>query len=882
MKKGKMYFVNTMAAVVMGLAVTSCSDDDLFTEQDALKNANKVLGVEIAANHDWKMSSAVSTAITINLDYDETYDITVYSNDPLTNEYGTVLTQGTVKSGETFVRSFEYPKALTSLFVGVRDSHGHTFYRTAPVADGKLSMTVGTPAVASARGMFKSSTAPAVPDITIPDAAYAASFLNGAKEPTDENTVDNYDNGYDVPATEGHWVEGGSITITTYATAPGFRFTVDPSWGSFNNNADDLAFWNNTIVPLKAAYDNIQLENDSYNHTAEYIDTHKRKIDAYYAIVNALGESRKSWLSVWTQPVYPVYTGGERYWVDSTPASHVDDPTYAKKFKITGTYNKGINVLSTEQQYGDARTVYISGKWTLSDLPNGATEQRVGGGAVIVIDNGGELNIPAGKLMTFVNQARLVVMPGGKITGDGQIMVTNGNAEGLEGYNGGTIDIGTFNNNFGKFYNYGTFKCTNLKGGAGESNFYNHGVAHIVRSGVANANGGNYDTPNTRIFNACQFYCEEDMRAYIIEMTSGSYFKVGGELMMSTGNDGTNDDTYVALAAGAMMEVGSLWNNLTSWIGPTDGYAVLQAGGISYLNWDGNEPITKGYFINNIAVSVDDTTIGADPNGGNQGKAKGIDTYKAMRDCILNGYGSDVNNYGSAGKTASPNGNGGAVLVNKGCANMSVPADEGFTLGVAGCTPGYNPGTPPRKKVKAQIWSYAFEDSRRCDYDMNDVVLKVSYYQPDEYTIDSTKVDVTLCCTGASYNLTVWLNQNQILGQMEVHRALTGTAGKFINTGHDLSNDKFQQKAAVTIPLIKPQGFNIASADFWIKSPEGEVHVAKTSQDPHGVIIPGDWRWPLEWTCIKDAYPDFVEFAKDPSNPAYAGWYNNPATDKLY
>lgn len=871
---GKKFFVNTMAAVVMGLVITSCGDEDLFSEADSLKNANKVLGVDIADNQDWKMSAMASTAITINMDFDETYDITVYSNDPLTNEYGTVLTQGTVKNGQQLVRSFEYPKAVTTFFVGVTDSHGHTFYRTAPIVDGKLAVTIGTPLVASARGMFRSSTSPEVPDITIPDNAYAKSFLTDAKEPTDENSVDNHDDGYDVPATEGHWVEGGEITITTQPTAPGFGFTVDPSWGSFNGKDDDLAFWNNTILPLKAAYDAIELEYNP-NNTAAYLDTHKRKIDAFYAIVNALGESRSSWLSVWTQPVYPVYTGGERYWVDGTPASHVEDATYAKKFKITGTYNKGINVLSTEQQYGDARSVYISGKWTVAS-PNNSGEQRVGGGAVIVVDAGGELNIPEGMTMTFVNEARLVVMPGGKITGGGAIVVTNGNAVGLEGYNGGSIDIGTFNNNFGKFYNYGTFKCTNLKGGAGLSNFYNHGVAHIVKSGTAESWGGNYDTPNTRIFNACQFYCEQDMRAYVIEMTGGSYFKVGGELMMSDGTDGTATNSYVALAAGALIEVGTLWNNNSSWIGPTSGYAVLQAGGLSYINWTGNEPITQGYFINNIAVSVDDATIGA-------GKGQGTDTYVAMRDFILNGYGATSNVFDPIGKTASPDGNGGAVMVDKGCANMNVTADEGFTLGVSGCTPGYNPGTPPRKKVKSQIWSYAFEDSWRSDYDMNDVVLKVCYHQNDEYTIDSTKIDVTLCCTGASYNLKVYLNNDVIFGGREVHAVLNGSAGKFINTGDPNENDKFQSREPVTLlSLPKPAGFNIASADFWVKSPERDVHVATVGQDPHGVIIPGDWRWPKEWTCIKLAYPDFTEFAKDPSNPVNAGWYNNPVTEYLY
>ena len=96
---------------------------------------------------------------------------------------------------------------------------------------------------------------------------------------------------------------------------------------------------------------------------------------------------------------------------ETSAQTWVVDETYVKKFKITGTYSKGINVLSTEAQYGDARTVYISGKWTVAS-PNNSGEQRVGGGAVIVVDAGGELNIPENITMTFVNEALLVVMPG--------------------------------------------------------------------------------------------------------------------------------------------------------------------------------------------------------------------------------------------------------------------------------------------------------------------------------------------------------------------------------------------------------------------------------------------------------------------------------------
>lgn len=874
----KKFVLNAMAALTLGLVGVACSHDIEVvkpTDADGMKNAAEKLGVDVDPSQDWNMTAQAQAAITVNGDFGETYTVKIYANDPLLDATAYVLADGEVESGNTFETSFEYAEADKALIVGLTDHNGYTTYRSVPVVNGVMRATIGSQNVAAARGVLKSQTAPSVPHITIPDNAYAKSFLDGAKEPTAENTTDNYDNGYDIPATDGHW-EVTNVTITTLATLPGFGFTVDPSWHSFDNKPDDLAFWNNTIVPLKNAYDNISVEYDSYHYPVEYCNTHKQKIDAFYAIVNTLGETRKSWLNVWTQPVYPQYTGGGQQWIEGTPASHVDDPTFAKKFKITGTYNKLINVLASE---GDlARTVYISGKWTLDDLGSGNVEQRVGGGAVIVIDNGGELNIPEGKLMSFVNEARLVVMPGGKITGAGKITVTNGNAEGLEGYNGGSIDIGTFNNNFGKFYNYGTFKCTNLQGGAGLSNFYNHGVAHIVKSGKAESWGGNYDTPNTRIFNACQWYCEQDMRAYVIEMTSGSYFKVGGELMMSCGNDGTATESYVALAAGALMDLGSLRNNNTSWVGPTNGYAVLQTDSITYLNWTGNEPITQGYFINNIAVSINDKTKGS-------GMAQGTDTYVAMRDYILNGYGTTGNVFDPIGKTPSPNGNGGAVLVEKGGANLKLDASEGFELGVKGCTPGYN-GTPQKPKdERPATWSYAFEDSPQGDYDMNDVVLKVSYlYNEETKTVDQSHLSVTLCCTGAALNLKVYLNNTALFEGKEVHDVFCQARGSYINTGKGPDVDY------VTTTITTPKNFKFADADFWIESPRvpGGVHIAKAGQDPHGVVIPDDWQWPVEFVSIKDAYPNFIEFAKDAStqDAEVKGWYkrtaNNPVAGKVY
>lgn len=883
----KKYLMTGMAAMALAV-VAGCSHDDgirNYSDEEKVQHAQEQLGIEIDPNQDWNMTAKAKASITVNGDYGETYTVKIYANDPLLDGKGYVLAQGKVESGNTFETSFEYALVEKALIVGIVNHNGFTTYRSVPMVDGVMNATLGQQSAAAARGPRRSMAEPSVPHITIPDANYAQSFLEDAKEPTPENVVDNYDNGYDAPATEGHW-EGGDITITTWPKLPNFGWQKDPSWGSFNGDPDGLNFYNNTILPLKNAYDAIVVEYDSYNHPKEHVESFNRKIDAFYAIVNALGTERANWIGIWEQPIYGAYTGTESHWVDGTPAHREEDPTYAKKFKITGNYNKLINVLSTEQAYGDARTVYISGKWSLSDLGTGQdgnaiVEQRVGGGAVIVIDRGGELNIPEGKLMTFVNQARLVVMPGGKITGAGKIEVTNGNAEGLEGYNGGSIEIGTFNNNFGKFFNYGTFKCTQYMAGAGGSSFYNHGVAHIKNGGT---NRDSYVSTNARIFNACQWYCEDDMRAYILELAAGSYFYVGGQLEMSCGNDGSNDPTYVAMAAGALAQIGDLDNNKTTWIGPTSGYAVLETGGISYMNWEPGTPIPEngGYFINNIAVSVDDKTMGA-------GQAQGSDTYVALRDYILNGYGSTGNVFDPIGKTPAPQGNGGAVLVNKGAADVQIAASDGFVAGVSGCTPGYNGEVSQSQQQQAEdrpaVWSYAFEDTPYGDYDMNDVVLKVSYHYDEESgTVDESRLDITLCCTGASLNLTVYLDDQILFGGKEVHDFFGEQSGTLINTGLEPDVDY------VSSTITTPEDFSFADADFWIDSPVvvGGVHIAKAGQDPHGIVVPADWQWPLEYVCIKWAYPNFIEFARDAStqDETIKGWYKqtatNPVAGKVY
>ena len=218
------------------------------------------------------------------------------------------------------------------------------------------------------------------------------------------------------------------------------------------------------------------------------------------------------------------------------------DESYVTNFKISGTWDGDINVAGSEgsSSPGAERTIVVTGTWNIT------ADQRIGSLGKIIIANGGTVNVASGKTLNMVNEARLVVLPGGTLTGAGKVEVNNGNAAGLENYNGGTIDVATFNNNFGKFYNYGQFLVTEYQGGAKESNFYNHALVNV------GSVGGTGSTANARVFNACQFYVQNNARLRNYEGVMGSALIVAGQFMPFGSEDGTSDPSYVGLAAGAL------------------------------------------------------------------------------------------------------------------------------------------------------------------------------------------------------------------------------------------------------------------------------------------------------------------------------------------
>ena len=801
--KQRLYFIFA-SSVMLVLLATGCSrDNEAYqpSEEEVMANAEDVLGVKISSDLDWNMTASARARITVNGNYGETFTVKIYSNDPLVEKKGYVLKRGQVESGGTLEMKFEYPAANEHLVVGVTDSRSLTSYKTVSIINGVLETTFGGDGTetAEARGPVKSRTKPSVPDMKdIPTSEYAKSFLVDAQEPGGANLNTNNKT----------WHEGTPDVIIQG------QFSVDPGL----LDSEDQAWYEANIQPF--------IDGDKAHYNA--VDMN----EAWEKVVQLLEQTgRRDWLVI--------EAGDPGYW--EYGEGHADH------FKVTSEWAGTIQVMGSENDY--ARTMYVSGKWIVNGW------QEVGGGAVIVVDEGGELVISEGQKMTFKNQARLVVMPGGKVSGGGTLLVTNGNTVGKESYNGGDINVGTFNNNYGKFYNYGTLRTNLYAAGAGESNIYNHGLVHIKSTGQRY----NYQSSSARIFNACQWYCDESMRAFIIEGTQGSYFYVGGDLEMSDEIDGTDDHSYVALANGALMHInGALFNINCDWIGPSKGAAVLEVNNIKKLDWTGSNPVERGYFINNLSITIENFTSPLE--------YQQVTGYDMLSLNLVNG---------GANKEYQV-GNGGADFVEKNQAKVIIPADYDFRAGEAGCTPGYQgvSGGLIEDEVPA-VWTYAFEDTPLGDYDMNDVVIKVS-----ENVDDPTLLDVRLCCAGASFDLYVYLGETAVFYGKEVHDALGQARGTLINTGNgpEVDIDKITPSY-----ITKPEGFTFADADFWIKSPvvpEG-IHIAKKGKAPLGVAIPGDWQWPREFVCIKEVYPNFVKFAENVEDVEAREWYKVTETDSF-
>ena len=179
---------------------------------------------------------------------------------------------------------------------------------------------------------------------------------------------------------------------------------------------------------------------------------------------------------------------------------------------------------------------------------------------------------------------------------------------------------------------------------------------------------------------------------------------------------------------------------------------------------------------------------------------------------------------------------------------------------------------PPIPEPDLEWFTYCFEDTKEGDYDMNDLVIKAT-------RIDETTVEYRIVACGAYDDISAMgINSGDIQDGAEVHDLFNVSNHKtFINTdGSDYGY------ISATKTVDENFSFLTTKQQPYLKdlTTGNEVHLAGAGQNPHGILVPTNFRYPTEKTCITDSYPEFIKWARD-NDPDSQLWYKSPVLSRV-
>jgi hypothetical protein len=530
-----------------------------------------------------------------------------------------------------------------------------------------------------------------------------------------------------------------------------------------------------------------------------------------------------------------------------------------------------------------SRDIYISGEVSLNvDYSNGINQAR------IYLMPNSTLNL---NMVTYINDLEIYVANnatlnynfsmlykqtgGGIIFNRGTLNLPNdfqANQDAIiynEGtVNGTNITSAPGDNNPSFFYNYGTLTLSGNFQLNSCASFYNEGVVHVAglsectqgNSKIWWINKGHYTTSRFKI-----------------EAWNGTYYNY---CQLIVENDAYLHDGQFNLMPGGYMEAATAdMNNFQVNMGGTTGFNI-KGDNTWGAQGDGIYQGFKATGENNYVRLGGTTTVAAHKYSlVAEGKV-----FIGIKE--LNDLGKDNIWYGPDVEFRE-----NTKVVEYSSLNPS------YNTTNCGATWTSNPpiSTTPTEK---QTWTYAFEDNTtKCDFDMNDVVIQVK-----ENSSDANKIDITLVAAGCEYDNYVYLGNTRITwpNGAEVHAALGATSRVMVNTGRGID------KAAVTVTIDKPTAdFDFQNADFKIRpfkigaNPDDlsqsvsndfigivkEGNPSGLAQAPLGIAIPDKWKWPKERVNITNAYEGFIAWGKQTDLSLKAetgGWYQSPTAGMVY
>lgn len=574
---------NGLAALTMGLAMTSCTQDFNYEEQvekKILNNAEQSLGFHIPDGQNWVMSSEVTANISVNMTNGENYDIDILSNNPLMNDVAYVLASGEIANGGTFTSSFRLPSDLKEVYLTITDSKGETIYRKADIDNGQIIFTINSMAAARTRSVtingdiYDQFNAPTEAEL---EEAFPEDVPGNADElPTAGDYNYYYNNG-----------EGHNYKITNTG-----EYTIGGSWQNI------------TWVPVsghpQGGYNAPQLYNIYVDVEGDV--TLKRNGNANFRLFILRGNV-----------TIDSSVGEMGGFISIAEGAQLNDSrtslacNYGTKIFNRGTLNVGT------YDIGNNASVYNEATFTAT----GALSYSAGASNTSYFMNMGDeasLTAPSMTLNStcnFISDGVVVISGETKVTKDGIVWINNGH------YTTGTL---TFSAQNATFYNY----CQLIV--EGNAHFYD-GEFNLMKNSYIEAGTSEFDN-------------------FIINMKDSSAVYVKGNSNFVAQADGTYQGFYSEDdCKGAAVKLGGTTtidcHKYTLSIGPGITYAInnmkiMRGGSVVTLaqldeEQSGDRPVTQFRGVesdfNNLAVSFNNQGCGGSTDVKPGDKTPNVWTY---------------------------------------------------------------------------------------------------------------------------------------------------------------------------------------------------------------------------------------------------------------
>ena len=775
----KKYLMRGMAALALVATVSSCVKDVDGTsaaeeQAKAKENAELQLGLSIPEGQTWETAAQITANVNVNLKSGETYNVAVYSNDPIADGKGIFLTKGTVVNGKTFTAQFTGSKAAKSYIVGVTDKNNFTRYTTGTIENGVLTANFGASEAAS-RSMRS---------ITVGTDTYSAFNF-----PTESELAAAFPEA--IPAGAEEVEANGSYEYYT-SRGGGYNYKIT-SAGTYTIGGS----WQNVTWVVDSSYDyggynTVDAYNVYVNVGANQTVTLKRNGNANFNLYILSGKvTLASDFGEMGGVVISVAKGAVLNDARSSIASN-----YGIKVFNRGT----MNATNTEKyDIGNNSTVYNEGvfeaKGPLSYSPGAGNTSyfiNMGDGDDDTVD----LKAPSMTLNStcdFYTAGSVEIAGATTVTQAGIVWINNGH------YKTGSMKFSAHN---GTFYNYCQLIIT------GECCF---------TDGAFNMMTDSYAEINYALFNNFHVDMANNSTIYV---KSGTVFGRQGAGILQ-GFYAKDNNTVANVILGGTTKV------------PTLPGAALHISGAK-LNLSYKE----------------------------------MKFYKALYYFDANSYSNTVGNYAeeTTKEQLVANKDGDTTWEQHEGATYSQVSDIKFTAPEADECAGTVEENGQTKYEEPVVYTYAFEDQISAgDYDMNDVVLKVTFpvtrNSKNEVTsIDSTKLQVTLVAAGATFNIKAYVGETALFDGQEIHQALGVNSGVMVNTG----NGKAQTATPISDTVDIPEDWDgdFSNLDVWIwvnpesnMQSEAKIRFLDEKTVPFAIMVPADWAWPTERTCITEAYP---------------------------